>query len=237
MCRNIHTGIIHDAADDETVRTADDINGEVVCLQIINDLQHRLVKAFASCHSFIARHGLLFELLDIVVELFQCHSFECGSHCLAVINFQTFEFGLLFVDFNDFVGNLFFKIGCLIFVVRIFQNTVYEKRVVEVIGVCLAEERSVEIEHRNPVLHRDEFRAAFVCDLSHVADQLALERGSVCPEIHHGVSVDPDSPGLRRAGCGVRRSGCLTLTLGFDCRSCGPGARWLSLHFLSEGHQ
>ena len=48
---NIQRRVANNAADDKSVGAADDVDREVICLQILNDLQHGLVPALAALHA------------------------------------------------------------------------------------------------------------------------------------------------------------------------------------------
>ena len=212
---DMQRGIINDAANDETVGTADNVYGKVIGLQIVHDLQHGLVPAAPSGHAVIAGHGEFLELLDIAVELCRGHTGEGRGDAFSVVDFQAGEGFAGFILGDDLLGCFLFEIRSLVDIIGIFQDTVDQQRIVEIIGICFTEQGTIQIKNSDPVLYGNEIRAAFIRDRFHIGNQCLFRGRVLCPQREHFRAGDGRL--IRYCGCLFRLSlGSIRLLLCFD---------------------
>ena len=123
--RQAERGIVRNAAHDQTIRAADDVNGEVVRLEVFHDLQHRLIPALAAQHPVVARHRELLEVLNIGVELVERHARKRGRDALAVIDLEALEGGAGEVLLDDLHRGFALKVARLVDVIRVLQYAMH----------------------------------------------------------------------------------------------------------------
>ena len=122
-----------------------------------------------------------------------------------MVNLQTGEGLARLVLLLDLVGNLFLEVGGLILVARVLQHTVLEQRVVKIVGIGLAEEGAVQIEHGHAIHHGDIAVAVLVGDGGHEGLQLLLGAGVRRPRAQKlGVDLEIVEALQRSRGVSLR---------------------------------
>ena len=111
---------LYERAADETVGTRDDIEGEAVGLEVVEDIEHGLVEALAVGHILEAVGGQGGVGLDVGIELGDAHAGVCLGGGTGVLHVEVVG-QLLAVAHKvaDVLSSLAHIVGCLVFVAGI----------------------------------------------------------------------------------------------------------------------
>ena len=101
---------------------------------------------------------------------------------MTVVQLQSLEGFTGLVLLHDFFRSLALKIARPVFIVRVLQHTVDKQTVIEIIGVCLAEQSAVQIKYGNAAVLGNIVRAVLPRDGVHIGDQLLLQGRVLRPE-------------------------------------------------------
>ena len=162
-------------------RAADHVDLEIIGHEVVHHLEHGPIEALADGHALVPPSGQVTEHLAVGLELRHGHACEGGGHGPAVVHLQALG-GLAGEDHVlDLPGGLPLKIAGLVDVIRVLGHPIEEEAVVEVDRVRLAEQRAIEIEHRDPILRRD-IPHALGGDHVHIGRQGVLSQGPLGPQ-------------------------------------------------------
>ena len=82
----------------------------------------------------------------------------------------------------DLVRHFFLKVAGLVLITRVFQHAVFEQGIVEIVGISLTEQRTVQVKDSDAILYGDKVRAAGGGNVLHEDRDGLLCGGTVHPQ-------------------------------------------------------